>query len=93
MENAREKVLKEFNWEVIGKKTMAVYKDTIKAAKAANVKVKFEEKQNKEIVESIEENLAITAEKKDTTITTSSTDSEIRGILPNPLRNLKKVTN
>lgn len=91
--NAREKVLKEFNWEVIGKKTMAVYKDTIKAAKAANVKVKFEEKQNKEIVESIEENLAITAEKKDTTITTSSTDSEIRGILPNPLRNLKKVTN
>ena len=67
---------------------MKVYKNTIKAAKASTVKVKFEDK---EVVENPLETL-VTSLDKDTTITTHSTDSEISGILPNPLRKLKKVT-
>jgi len=82
--NAHDKVVREFNWEVIAKNTMKVYRDTIKLAKASAVKVKFEEKE--EITENL---LEIT---KDTTVTTSTTDSEISGILPNPLSKLKKVT-
>ena len=84
--NAHEKVVNEFNWDIIAKKTMKVYKDTIKSAKASTVKVKFEDK------EKISENATVEASEKDTTITTDTTDSEIRGILPNPLRKLKKVT-
>ena len=92
--NAHEKVVKEFNWDVIAKKTMKVYKDTIKAAKASSVKVKFEDKEkvtNNILNSIVSQNLDAT-EENDTTITTSSTDSEISGILPNPLRQLKKVT-
>jgi len=88
--NAHAKVVKEFNWDVIAKKTMVVYKNTIKATKASAVKVKFEDKEK--LVEKEEVTATIRAEQKDTTITTSSTDSEIRGILPNPMRKLRKVT-
>jgi len=69
---------------------MVVYKNTIKATKASAVKVKFEDKEK--LVEKEEVTATIRAEQKDTTITTSSTDSEIRGILPNPMRKLRKVT-
>ena len=89
--NAHEKVVKEFNWDTIAKNTMKVYKDTIKAAKSSTVKVKFEDKEKNTISE-IANTLASSISEKDTTITTSSTDSEISGILPNPLRKLKKVT-
>lgn len=88
--NAQEKVKEEFNWDIIAKKTMAVYKDTIKAAKAETVKVKFEDKEKTTIAETVTAPTKV--EEKDTTITTSSTDSEIRGILPHPLRKLKKAT-
>ena len=89
--NAHEKVVKEFNWDTIAKNTMKVYKDTIKSAKASTVKVKFEDKEKN--TNSISENTVVNSlSEKDTTITTSSTDSEISGILPNPLRKLKKVT-
>ena len=87
--NAHEKVVKEFNWDTIAKNTMKVYKETIKSAKASTVKVKFEDKEK--ITNAITETINTISE-KDTTITTDSTDSEISGILPNPLRKLKKVT-
>ena len=50
------------------------------------VKVKFEEsnEQNERLSA-----VAPLSAQKDNTITTSTTDSEIRGILPNPLRKLK----
>ncbi len=78
--NAHEKVVKEYNWDIIAKKTMAVYKETIKTAKANAVKVKFEESKTANEVLSAD---APTRATKDSTITTSSTDSEISGILPN----------
>jgi hypothetical protein len=77
--NAHEKVVKEYNWEIIAKKTMEVYKTTIKTAKAKAVKVKFEE--SKVANEKLSAD-APTHAAKDNTITTSSTDSEISGILP-----------
>ncbi|MBR3281529.1 MAG: glycosyltransferase family 4 protein [Clostridia bacterium] len=85
--NAHEKVVAEYNWDIIAKKTMDVYKDTIKLAKANAVRVKFEE--SKSVAEKLA-SFAPTKAEEDTTITTSSTDSEIRGILPNPLRKLRK---
>ncbi|MBR6252326.1 MAG: glycosyltransferase family 4 protein [Clostridia bacterium] len=87
--NAYQKVTKEYNWEIIAKKTMDVYKQTIKTAKANQVKVKFEEKAG--IKEKLPSFAPLSAQ-EDNTITTSSTDSEIRGILPNPLRKFKKAT-
>jgi glycosyltransferase involved in cell wall biosynthesis len=84
--NAHEKVVSEYNWEVIAKKTMEVYKETIKTAKASAVKVKFEETEG--VKEKLSDKAPLSAS-KDNTITTSTTDSEIRGILPNPLRKLK----
>ncbi len=59
---------------------MAVYKETIKSAKANAVKVKFEESRTAN--EALRAD-APTHAAKDSTITTSSTDSEISGILPN----------
>ena len=87
--NAHEKVVSEYNWDIIAKKTMDVYKDTIKLAKANAVKVKFEETSKAQEKLSA---IAPTEAKEDNTITTSTTDSEIRGILPNPLRKLRKAT-
>lgn len=84
--NAHEKVVTEYNWEVIAKKTMEVYKETIKEAKAQAVKVKFEE--SKAANEVLSAHAPLTAS-EDNTITTSTTDSEISGILPNPLRKVK----
>ena len=84
--NAHEKVVREFNWDIIGKKTMDVYKQTIKEAKASQVKVKFEE--TKTVAEALAA-FAPTKPSKDSTITTSTTDREIRGII-NPLRKLKE---
>ena len=87
--NAHVKVVSEYNWDIIAKKTMDVYKQTIKEAKANAVKVKFEE--SSEANEKLSATAPLSAA-KDNTITTSSTDQEIRGILPNPLRKLKKAT-
>ena len=87
--NAHEKVVSEYNWDIIAKKTMEVYKDTIRLAKANAVKVKFEE--TSKVQEKLSA-IAPTEAAEDNTITTSTTDSEIRGILPNPLRKLRKAT-
>jgi glycosyltransferase involved in cell wall biosynthesis len=84
--NAKEKVCKEYNWDIIGKKTMDVYKQTIKEAKVA--KVKFVERLVKKTKEP-EVSAPTYAQDDDNTITTSSTDKEIRGILPNPLSKLR----
>ncbi len=88
--NAHEKVVKEFNWNTIAKKTMDVYKETIKSAKASQAKVKFEEE--KTIAKEEMASFAPTFATEDSTITTSTTDKEIRGII-NPLRGLKKQLN
>ena len=82
-------LVSEYNWDIIAKKTMDVYKDTIRLAKAHAVKVKFEE--TSKIQEKLSA-IAPTEAQEDNTITTSTTDSEIRGILPNPLRKLRKAT-
>ena len=87
--NAHDKVVSEFNWDVIARKTMDVYKETIKVAKANAVKVKFEE--SKTVAEKLAA-FAPTHASKDNTITTDTTDQEIRDRIPNPLRKLKKVT-
>ena len=86
--NAHEKVVENYNWETIAKKTMDVYKTTIKAAKAHSVKVKFEEK---EAIPELLSAFAPLSAAKDNTITTSTTDQEIRDILPNPIKKLKKA--
>jgi len=86
--NAKEKVCREFNWDIIGKKTMDVYKQTIKEAKVA--KVKFVEKITKKSSDAVV-SAPTYAEDNDNTITTSSTDREIRGILPNPLKRIKST--
>ena len=69
---------------------MAVYKDTIKAAKASTVKVRFEDKEKAS--DKLQIATTILSGEKDTTITTHSTDTEISGIIQNPLSKLKKVT-
>ena len=69
---------------------MEVYKETIKEAKAQAVKVKFEESKIENEKLSAEAPLAAA---EDNTITTSSTDSEISGRIPNPMRKLKKALN
>ena len=72
-ENARAKVIKEFNWETISKSTMNVYKETIKAAKAkAKEKVKLEKLAAEEV-----HGTATIVDGVDTTITTYTTDKEI----------------
>ena len=87
--NAHEKVVKEYNWDIIAKKTMDVYKSTIKATKAKSVKAKYVEKNVQP--EALSDYAPLFAS-EDNTITTSTTDKEIRSILQNPLRKLKKVT-
>lgn len=84
--NAREKVVKEFNWETISKNTMKVYKDTIKQAKATSEKVKFEK-----LAEAESLGTATMVDGKDTTITTYTTDKEIN-ILQNPMKRKIKGT-
>ncbi len=86
--NAHAKVVENYNWEIIGKKTMDVYKKTIKAAKASAVKVKFEESklENEKLTA-----FAPLSAAADNTITTSTTDQEIREILPNPIKKLRKI--
>lgn len=78
--NAREKVIREFNWETISKSTMKVYKDTIKEYKAIQDKVKFNELAKAESL-----GTATMVNGKDTTITTDTTDKEIN-ILENPMK-------
>ncbi|MBQ1925607.1 MAG: glycosyltransferase family 4 protein, partial [Proteobacteria bacterium] len=79
--NAKEKVVREFNWDTISKSTMAVYKDSIKLAKAqAKEKVKLEK-----LAEKTSNGTATLVDGVDTTITTDTTDKEIN-ILQNPLK-------
>lgn len=78
---AHEKVVSEFNWDTIGKKTMDVYKDAIKMAKAAEKsKVKLESLAHAESL-----GTATMVDGKDTTITSNMTDKEINAI-HNPLK-------
>lgn len=79
--NAREKVIREFNWDTIGKKTMNVYKIAIKSHKAmqkSNVNLE-------KLADKVSEGTATMVDGKDTTITTYTTDKEI-GILQTPLK-------
>ena len=79
--NAREKVIREFNWGTIGKKTLEVYKLAIKANKVAlKSSVSLEKLANKESY-----GTATLVDGKDTTITTDTTDKEINA-LHNPLK-------
>ena len=78
---AHEKVVAEFNWDTISKKTMDVYKQTIAMAKAdAKSKVKLASLANAESM-----GTAVEVNGKDTTITTGTTDREIQA-LHNPVR-------
>lgn len=79
IENAKEKVAREFNWDTISKNTMKVYKDTVKTFKAPKTKFSLFTANNN-VVEVAKE-----TKERDTTITTGTTDKEIR-ILPNPMR-------
>lgn len=80
---AREKVVKEFNWDTIAQNTMKVYKETIKEVKASEwVKEKTKLVVPKDVVV---ETAVGEIDGKDTTITTDTTDREIN-ILPNPLK-------
>lgn len=80
-ENAKAKVIKEFNWETISKNTMNVYKETIKTAKLkVKEKVKLEKLAEEEVLAPIS-----VADGVDTTITTYTTDKEI-----NILHNIAK---
>lgn len=80
---AHEKVVKEFNWETISNKTMDVYKESIKMAKA-EAKIKDKVK-----LESLAENESLGTSTMvngiDTTITTDTSDKEIK-VLHNPLK-------
>ena len=78
---AHEKVVKEFNWDTISKKTMDVYKAAIKMAKAQEKsRVKLESlAQNESLGTATELN------GRDTTITPDTSDKEINA-LPNPLK-------
>ena len=78
---AHEKVVKEFNWETISKKTMDVYKESIRAAKAtAKDKVKLSSLAEKESM-----GTATMVNGIDTTITPDTTDKEIK-LLHNPVK-------
>ena len=78
---AHEKVVKEFNWETISKKTMDVYKESIKAAKVtAKDKVKLSSLAEKESM-----GTATMVNGIDTTITPDTTDKEIK-LLHNPVK-------
>ena len=82
-EKAHEKVVKEFNWETISKKTMSVYKEAIKMAKAeakAKDKVKLESLAKNESL-----GTATMVNGVDTTITTDTSDKDIK-VLHNPLK-------
>ena len=78
---AHEKVVNEFNWDTISKKTMDVYKEAIKMAKAgAKDKVKLES-----LAEFESLGTATMVNGVDTTITTDTSDKDIK-ILHNPLK-------
>jgi glycosyltransferase involved in cell wall biosynthesis len=78
---AHEKVVSEFNWDTISKKTMDVYKKTIAMAKAdSKSKVKLSS-----LAKSESMGTAIEVNGRDTTITTGTTDKEIQA-LHNPVR-------
>ena len=78
---AREKVVSEFNWDTIGKKTMDVYKEAIKMSKVTEKsKVKLESLAHSESL-----GTATMVNGKDTTITSHMTDKEINAI-HNPLK-------
>ncbi len=78
---AQEKVVAEFNWDTISKKTMDVYKQTIAMAKSeAKSKTKLSSLANAESL-----GTAVEVNGKDTTITTGTTDREIQA-LHNPVR-------
>ena len=78
---AHEKVVSEFNWDTIGKKTMDVYKNAIKMAKVAEKsRVKLESLAHSESL-----GTATMVNGKDTTITSHMTDKEINAI-HNPLK-------
>lgn len=78
---AHEKVVNEFNWDTIGKKTMDVYKEAIKMAKVEEKsRVKLESLAHAESL-----GTATMVNGKDTTITPDTTDKEINAI-HNPLK-------
>lgn len=78
---AHEKVVAEFNWDTISKKTMDVYKKTIAMAKAeSKSKVKLSS-----LASAVSMGTAVDVNGKDTTITTGTTDKEIQA-LHNPVR-------
>ena len=78
---AHEKVVKEFNWDTISKKTMDVYKEAIKMAKVKEKsRVKLESLAHSESL-----GTATMINGKDTTITPDTSDKEINA-LHNPLK-------
>lgn len=78
---AHEKVVKEFNWDTISKKTMDVYKTAIKMAKVEEkTRVKLEALAHNESL-----GTATMVNGKDTTITPHTSDKEINA-LHNPLK-------
>lgn len=78
---AHEKVVKEFNWDTISKKTMGVYKEAIKMAKVKEKsRVKLESLAHSESL-----GTATMINGKDTTITPDTSDKEINA-LHNPLK-------
>lgn len=85
--NAREKVIREFNWNTIGKNTMNVYKAAVKENKVAlKANVSLEKLAEKESA-----GTATMVDGVDTTITTYTTDKEIN-ILQNPLKKKLRAT-
>jgi glycosyltransferase involved in cell wall biosynthesis len=86
---ARQKVISEFNWDIISQNTMKVYKETIKEAKAGSW-AKEKAKSRKD-AEELGEIVATMVDGKDTTITTDTTDKEIN-ILPTPNKKMRKAT-
>jgi glycosyltransferase involved in cell wall biosynthesis len=78
---AQEKVVKEFNWDTISKKTMDVYKEAIKMSKVKEKsRVKLESLAHSESL-----GTATMINGKDTTITPDTSDKEINA-LHNPLK-------
>ncbi len=78
---AHDKVVKQFNWETISHSTMDVYKEAIKMAKTSvKEKVKLESLAG---VESL--GTATVVDGADTTITTDTTDKDIK-VMHNPLK-------
>ena len=84
--NAREKVIREYNWNTISKNTMSVYKLAVKANKAVKPVANLEKLAEKET-----QGTATMIDGKDTTITTYTTDKEIN-ILQNPLKKKARAT-